>query len=511
MSKKKEAESMRELQKLAETLSRAERIVLQNVNLEFEQLCKTTGLDSTTAIHCLAFLAKKGLLKLSFEEKKLVVLDTNGVLYSREGLPERKLLNALEQKPLLNIEEAATLSKLSENEFRAALGVLKKKDFVVVNGKIALKVGKEKISEKLPQENFLEQLPLALEKLTKEQQASFEELSKRKNIIMIEKAKKPLYEITSLGKELEAYIKSVGTKEEPIEKVSRDVIEKELWKGKHFRRYDVSSAVPNIYGGKRQPYAAFLEFVRDKLVQFGFEEMTGSIVENEFWNFDALFQPQFHVAREWSSTYYVKNKLQPEHIERKIVAAVKAQHEKSWRYSWKQELAARHILRPQGTVLSARQLASSPKIPGKYFAIARCYRPDVVDAKHLSEFNQVEGIIIKQGLTLRNLFSILELFAKEIADAKEVQFRPSYFPFTEPSVELYAKHEKFGWIELGGAGILRREVVVPLLGKDITVLAWGLGVDRLAMLKLGINDIRELFSQNLEWLRTYKEEYKEVG
>jgi phenylalanyl-tRNA synthetase alpha chain len=278
------------------------------------------------------------------------------------------------------------------------------------------------------------------------------------------------------------------------------MLKKNAWKGKQFRKYDIVSPVPRLFGGKRQPYLSFLQEVREKLVALGFEEMSGSIVENEFWNYDALFQPQFHAAREWTSTYYIKNKLKQEAIDKKIVENVKQQHEKSWKYNWSLEHAMRLILRPQGTVLSARQLPKA-KVPGKYFAIARCYRPDVIDAKHLAEFNQVEGIIVQENLTLKNLLHILELFAREICNVKEIKFVPHYFPFTEPSVELHAKHPKFGWVELGGAGIFRREVTMPLFGNDVTVLAWGLGIDRLAMYKMGVEDIRELFSYDINFLR----------
>jgi phenylalanyl-tRNA synthetase alpha chain len=144
------------------------------------------------------------------------------------------------------------------------------------------------------------------------------------------------------------------------------------------------------------------------------------------------------------------------------------------------------------------------KIPGKYFGIARCFRPDVVDATHAVDFYQTEGIIIEEGLNIRHLFSLLKMFAKEFAGTEEIKLVPGYFPFTEPSVELFAKHPEMGWIELGGAGIFRPEVVVPLLGKDVPVLAWGIGIDRIAMFKLGITDIRQLFSHDLDYLRNAK-------
>jgi phenylalanyl-tRNA synthetase alpha chain len=140
------------------------------------------------------------------------------------------------------------------------------------------------------------------------------------------------------------------------------------------------------------------------------------------------------------------------------------------------------------------------EVPGKYFSLARCYRPDVVDRTHLTEFIQVEGIVVGASLTFRDLLGILKRFALEIANADQVRFKPDYFPFTEPSVELSAYKEGLGWMEFGGAGIFRPEVTLPL-GITVPVIAWGLGVERLFMMKAGISDIRNLFSQDLDWLR----------
>jgi phenylalanyl-tRNA synthetase alpha chain len=112
----------------------------------------------------------------------------------------------------------------------------------------------------------------------------------------------------------------------------------------------------------------------------------------------------------------------------------------------------------------------------------------------------VEGIVIDESLSLRNLLGVLEIFAREIAGAEELRFYPDYYPFTEPSVQLSAKHPELGWIEFGGSGIFREELTRPL-GIDVPVIAWGIGIDRLAMFKLGVQDIRYLFSSDLKWLR----------
>jgi len=460
-------------------------------------------LEETAVMRALQFLENKKIVNLTSEKKKIVDLGDNGVVYLKNELPERRLLNLLAEKKEIKLEDKP--GKLSDNEFKAAIGALKKKAMIETKeGKIILVATIAEIGKKMLEEQFLEILPIEISSLKPEQLYALKALESRKDIITVEEKKEIKLKLTDLGKEI--IKKDLSNAEKLLENLTPEIIKTESWKGKKFRRYDISSSVPVIYGGKRQPYYYFLQEVRDKLIGMGFKEMTGSTLVSEFWNFDALFQPQFHAARDWSDTYRIKG-LKAALPNENIVQKVKKIHEEKWKYKWDKEKARQIILRPQGTVLSAQTLAKERE--GKFFAIARTYRPDIVDAKHLSEFNQVEGIIIGKNLNFPNLLHTLKTFAIKIANAKpeNIRFRPSYFPFTEPSVEMDVKHEKLGWIEIGGAGIFRKEVTEPLTGikdKDLRVLAWGLGIDRLAMLNLGINDIRELFSSNLEFLRAEK-------
>ena len=193
--------------------------------------------------------------------------------------------------------------------------------------------------------------------------------------------------------------------------------------------------------------------------------------------------------------------------DKKKVKAVKEAHEfggvsasTGWQYSWSEEIAAQLMPSAHATAHSARQLVQGIEIPGKYFAIARCYRPDVLDATHLVEFNQMDGFVVGEDLNFRHLLGMLKHFAKEVAGAEKVRFYPDYYPFTEPSVQLSAKHPDLGWIEFAGAGLFRPEMMENLGVKE-TAIAWGMGIDRLAMFKLGIKDIRHLFSEDLGYLR----------
>ena len=242
----------------------------------------------------------------------------------------------------------------------------------------------------------------------------------------------------------------------------------------------------------------------------GFQEMRGTLVETEFWNMDALFMPQFHPARDIHDVYFVKNPTHARTIAEPYLTQVTQVHEKGtgagstgWGYAFDAERAKRLVLRSQGTAVSARTLAAGASVPGKYFSIARCFRYDQVDATHATDFFQVEGIVLGSDINFRTLLGLLNLFAREVAQAKEVKFLPAYFPFTEPSVEMHVRHPKLGWMELGGAGLFRPEVTTPL-GVSVPVIAWGLGLDRMAMVALGIHDIRDLFSADLEFIRTMR-------
>jgi phenylalanyl-tRNA synthetase alpha chain len=216
--------------------------------------------------------------------------------------------------------------------------------------------------------------------------------------------------------------------------------------------------------------------------------------------------PQFHSARDIHDVYRL---AAPEHarsIEEPWLSNVAASHEtggasgsRGWNYSFDKDFTRRLILRSQGTVLSAKTLPHA-KIPGKYFGIVRCFRYDKVDATHLPDFYQTEGIVLGEDVNLKTLLGMLEMFAMEVAGAKEVKYVPGYFPFTEPSVEVHIKHPVLGWFELGGSGIFRPEVTESL-GIHVPVAAWGIGIDRMALMALGLNDLRELFSYDIENVR----------
>jgi phenylalanyl-tRNA synthetase alpha chain len=500
------------MKKLIESLSPNERKILsyleeKNIN----EICKKSNLDKTSVIRALEYLQKKGVVKLTYQETKIIELGINGILYKRKGLPERRLLAVLDKKRILNLKEAEKESKLSEDEFKASLGTLKKKAMIELkNGKIILNAQKEELTKKSLEELFLEKLPVELDSLSPEQKYAYESLIKRRNIIQISERKKINFELTELGKEI---LKTKIDKNNLIEQITPELLKKDEWKAKKFRRYDLTTSASKIYGGKKHFVNQAIDYARKIWTEMGFEEMTGNMIQESFWNFDALFTAQDHPVREMHDTFFIDKKR--EIGDKKIVKIIKETHEKGiagskgWNYEWDEEEAKKLVLRTHTTCLSALKLYELSQLPlekrkGKFFAIGKLFRNETVDWKHSFEFNQTEGIVVSNNLNFRHLIGYLKEFYKKMGFEK-IRFTPAYFPYTEPSVEINVWHpEKKVWLELGGAGIFRPEVTKPLLGIELPVLAWGPGFDRMLMNYYEIKDLRQLYENNIKQLREMK-------
>jgi phenylalanyl-tRNA synthetase alpha chain len=314
------------------------------------------------------------------------------------------------------------------------------------------------------------------------------------------------YALTAAGREVAAQLRGQGVTGEEVGVITPELLASGAWRAARFRAYNLASPPQRVQVGRKNPYVEFLSELKDKLASLGFEEFDGPLTETEFWNSDALFMPQFHSARDIHDVYHLKRPSHARAIEQPYLDQVAATHENGWttgslgwRYRFDREFTRRMILRSQGTVLSAKQLPKA-RVPGKYFGVVRCFRYDRVDATHLADFYQTEGIVLGEEVNLRTLLGLLKMFAVEVAGAREFKFVPGYFPFTEPSVEAHIRHPELGWFELGGSGIFRPEVTKPL-GIEVPVLAWGLGIDRMALVAMGLNDLRELFTADIEQVR----------
>ena len=418
---------------------------------------------------------------------KVYRLTDEGKEYLEKGLPERRLVELLKEEPDHSLKVEVAIKKIKN--FHIAIKWALEKGWIRLKNNLIELV---KTPKEFPEEEALKRI------------AEGKEVDESMLKLLL---KRKLVKEVSLKKEeiLKMYEgKTIGD-------LTPEIIKYEAWRKAKFKKYDARTPSYKTFPGKLHPYRQIIDEVRKKLLALGFVEVAGPLVELNFWNCDALFMPADHPARGIHDIFNLKFPKEGKVLDEKVWKRVKMTHVNGWKTGsrgwgfWDFELARKLILRSHGTAVSARTLYNLKKTgtPFKMFLIARVFRPDVIDAKHLIEFDQCEGIVVGKDLNFRHLLGYLKEIAVSIFGMKKVKFKPSYFPFTEPSVEGFIYHEKLGWMEFGGAGIFRPEVTLPF-GIEEPVLAWGLGLGRLAMLKLGIDDIRYLYSDNLKWLRESK-------
>ena len=487
------------------------------------QLIRDTGFEPSQVSMAVGWLLTKNLLQQESETvTPLVSLTDSGTQYHQSGSPPEWILQTIKEAGARGdrrtVQDLQNQGPFQPTELSRAIGLLKKEGTIqlISGGYVEATEVPSQVSEQL--RSLLDQLhdkacPLhvfspALQSLLRQY------CVKRGNThepFRIEDQIVRTYCLTSEGHAIGHLTPNRVTEE--ISQLTPEMLKDGSWRQFGFRKYTITLRPPRLAVGIRHPYRDFLDSVKRKLVSMGFQEMRGELVETEFWDMDALYMPQFHPARAIHDVYFVKNPTYAKSITEPILSQVSEAHNNGgstgsigWRYAYDRDRARRLILRSQGTAVSARTLANKPEIPGKYFSIARCFRYDQVDATHATDFFQVEGIVLGQDINFRTLLGLLNLFASEMAQAKEIRFLPAYFPFTEPSVELHVRHPNLGWMELGGAGLFRPEVTLPL-GVDVPVIAWGLGLDRMAMVALGIHDIRDLFTSDLEAVRNMRGQF----
>lgn len=487
--------------------------------LSLETIRQATQLDPSQLNMAVEWLLAKALIRVHSETvTPWVSLTPIGEQQQAARAPIERVLAAV--RAGADHGESFTIQQLSANEqvepaqISGVIGTLKKEGAIlIVQGGYVQGTGQlSPTAETL--RGLLDRVrggALEVEALSEAQQSVLRQHAVRRGNTQepfrIEERVQREFVLTDDGQDAVTRLKQTGSAEE-ITQLTPELLKDGSWRTKRFRKYTISLRPPRVAPGKRHAYRQFLDTVKAKLVGMGFQEMRGELVETEFWGMDALYMPQFHPARDIHDVYFVKSPSHATEIPQPFLSRVHAAHRDGgktgstgWGYEFDEQRTKRLILRSQGTAVSAHCLAGGPRNPGKYFSIARCFRYDQVDATHATDFFQIEGIVLGTDINFRTLLGLLNLFAREVAQAKESKFLPAYFPFTEPSVELHVRHPKLGWMELGGAGLFRPEVTQPL-GVQVPVIAWGLGLDRMAMVALGIHDIRDLFTGDLDLIRT---------
>ena len=402
-------------------------------------------------------------------------LGKNGLDSLKNGLPERRLVNLVKDGPKTFDE---IRSSLQGPDFNAAIANAKKNDWISIE---KMETG-SKISLKQEPVQTPEELMIS----------TIGEKTISSNPLSMFPALKPLMERPDFIIQHEEKTKAVSLSE-PGKKIDLEKLDSGA--------IDVEAEVPHVHAARIHPLKDTINEIRETFVHLGFSEILGNLSQSSFWNFDALFTPQDHPARELQDTFYLKDLNAKQLATPAQIKNVSNAHKKGWRYYWDIQEARKMVLRTHTTCVTIKHLADKKPDEARIFSLGRVFRNEKLSFKHLAEFNQVEGVVVGKHITLRDLMGIQKEFYRKIGLTK-VKFWPTFFPYTEPSLQSMVYNEKLGkWIELFGMGIFRPEVTKPL-GITKPVLAWGGGIERIAMLKFGLDDVREFYNNNLSWLRT---------
>ncbi|MCX6654561.1 MAG: phenylalanine--tRNA ligase subunit alpha [Candidatus Bathyarchaeota archaeon] len=474
-------------------------------------LSLSTGLGRDAVEKASAWAETKGVVSFRAEVSRFFKLTDEGQKYSNEGLPEKQLIEAVSG---------------GDNELSHLKGDIPAINIALIwvrsNGWANIKGGKveptpegvQAAKHETVDEKILKRLAHGMVhegKLGVELAARIPILIKR-GLVEVKEETERFVELTSFGIEVLPFVDVIALKP-VITQITPEMLQAGSWRDAVVQHYDVSLPVPSLTPGKRHFISQIIDYIRRFWVELGFKEMKGNYLELSFWNFDALYQPQDHPARDLADTFYMKTPYKGRLPEGKLVEQVKATHENGWttgstgwQYKWNPDYASRCCLRTHTTSLSVLQLAKlKPEdLPGKFFSVGRVFRNEAIDWNHLAEFYQTDGIVVGEDVTFRDMQGYLKAYLEGLG-LKKFRFRPGYFPYTEMSMEAEVWIEEHGgWMELFGAGMFRPEVVKPLIGIDVPVLAWGPGFDRLVMQSYHVNTIKELYGNDIGLLRKAK-------
>ena len=481
------------------------------------ELAAELGIDqSKVTAACLAF-ASEGLVAVTEEPRPELRLGSKGP--ASGVLPERVIVAALAAAGrAVEIPELAELCKLEVKEIGQTLKPLQIKGWARKDGKTVTleEKGRQALTAgRGADELLVEALAAggaARPWLTPEElrgrgvdlAAALALLAGRSGVVEERARTVRLVALTDAGRALIAG--GIASRREVNQLTSELLISGE-WRNVDVRPYDVSLSSEPVYPGKEHPLQSIFQQTRRVFLEMGFEEIASPYVESSFWDFDALFQPQDHPAREMQDTFYVARPARCRLPDEKLVQTVRRTHETGgdtgsvgWRYRWNPKIAERPVLRTHTTASTIRALAGNPNPPRKVFCVGPVFRRETVDYKHLPIFHQVDGVIIDEQASFASLLGTLSAFYRKMG-FERFQFRPGFFPYTEPSVEVFVWSEKkHDWVEMGGAGMFRPEVTEPF-GCKVPVLAWGLGLERLCLFRYELGSIAELYRARLPWLK----------
>ncbi|MCL4451140.1 MAG: phenylalanine--tRNA ligase subunit alpha [Candidatus Thermoplasmatota archaeon] len=462
-----------------------------------ESEIRIDGMSTREISSSISWLEAKGYVSTSRLAASSWKLGPEGMNYLNIGLPELRAAKLmLDQK---NISLRDLSEKIGQVEMKIALAQLAKYGIRPSSGSLSAPSNIAEILHKIEErQSLLGELKDGID-----DPSVISDLRGRESVIQEIKSYDRTVNLTDMGLNLQLE----QGQEDLLGEVTSDMLLSKSWQGKEFRKYDLNAPVENTYTAYMHPLSSLIQKIRKIFLEMGFTEMPGHYIEYTGWNMDALFIPQDHPARDLQDTFYLKSDSKPEFEHPEILKAVARAHERGiksyrgWGYKFNMDEAHKLVLRTHTTVSTIRSLYENPDPPVALFSVEKVFRHESVDWKHLAELHQVEGAVYSKDANLSTLKGLMRHFYHELG-FDDLDFIPSYYPYTEPSMDVIATLNGKE-IELGGSGIFRPEVTVPA-GLKYPVIAWGLGLERLAMFLYDLKDIREIYNSDIEWLRHFQ-------
>ncbi len=475
------------------TLTSNERRVLDTLaerdEADAETLAEATGLGRGPVEGALSMLEEKGYVEVEETAETRYALTDEGSEYADDALPERRLHDYLVEN------DGATMDELRElDAFEIGIGHLRRKGWADVGETVEPNDAPRGDDEK------------ALEALAEGEDADVPEMVVERGLVERVEERTVVAHLTDEGRA--AAEKTTATEEKG--ELTHDDLASGDWKDATFADYNVEADAETTFGGREHILRQMANRVKEVMTSMGFQEMEGPHVDAEFYINDCLFMPQDHPARTHWDKFLLEEPTHIDELPDELVENVEKVHLEGaeggdgYHSAWERDVARTLNLRGHTTSLSMRYLAQDVEPPARYFSVDKVYRNDTLDPTHLLEFFQIEGWVMARDLSVRDLMGTFVEFYSHFG-IEDIEFKPHYNPYTEPSFEIFGEHPETGeLIEIGNSGMFRREVLEPHgIDEDVEVMAWGLALERLLMLIYGFEDIRDVHGTlcDLELLR----------
>ena len=481
---------------------------------EIDDVAADADTDPTAALQAAMALEEAGLVAIAERTEESTGLTEEGKRYREEGLPELRLYRAAveagaDTEP---VELGRLIGAAGLDGPEIALANFARKGYGSVDaGAVTADPGADP---------DVDAEAAALVAVSEGEPAEADPLERLQQRGLVERETTTVRTVKVTDDGVTALMEGVEAAE-TVDRLTPEMLTDGRWADVEFAEYNVEADAGAVGGGRKHVLRQTADRVKDVLVGMGFQEMEGPHADAEFWINDCLFMPQDHPARTHWDQFVLSapDEMTEGTLPEGLVERVREAHlegvgpdGEGYHSPWTEAVARGIDLRGHTTSLSMRYLSGHAvgelDPPERYFSVEKVYRNDTLDATHLLEFFQIEGWVMAEDLSVRDLMGTFTEFY-EAFGITDIRFKPHYNPYTEPSFELFGRHPTTGeLIEIGNSGMFRREVLEPL-GVECDVMAWGLALERLAMLSTGAEDIRDLHGTlaDLEFLRTAEVSY----